>query len=327
MIPKKAPAFPQHLASTAFFESARAGLSAFYRSQAIDGRLRVILPSYIGWSPNEGSGLFDSVTNGNYEYAFYELDRQGNARVESLRALEKTSAPSVLVLVHYFGRPDLRYDELVSVGIDRGWALAEDCAHAMLTHLCAQRLGARSDAMVYSLHKMLPLNTGGILLTTAGGIPDGIDAEEVLSTARSFIGYDHASAADHRQQISIAIRNEMPMLDGLASPLWEDTDLTRFVPQSYPIVIHAGPEKRNLLYERLHEQCGLTTLYHTLINPLLDENSFADSQWLSNHIINLPVHTAVTLESVKPTLAAIREVLSEQPLSSDARMHAAHQDQ
>lgn len=311
MIPKKAPAFPQHLASASFFESARAGLSAFYRSRAIDGRLRVILPSYIGWSPNEGSGLFDSVTIGNYEYAFYKLDKQGNACIESLRALEQTSAPSVLVLVHYFGRPDPCYDELVSIGIDRGWALAEDCAHAMLTHLCSQRLGVRSDAMVYSLHKMLPLDTGGILLTTAGGIPDGLDFEDAMNAARSFVGYDHASAADHRQQISIAIQNGISTLDGLASPLWEATDLTKFVPQSYPIVIHAGPEKRNLLYERLHEQCGLTTLYHTLISPLLDDDRFADSRWLSNHITNLPVHTAVTLESVKPMLAAIGKILRE----------------
>lgn len=311
MIPKKAKAFPQHLASTAFFESARAGLSAFYRTRAIDGRLRVILPSYIGWSPNEGSGLFDSVTTGNYEYAFYSLDRQGNASVESLRAIEETSTPSVLVLVHYFGRPDPRYDELVSIGIERGWTLAEDCAHAMLTHLCAQRLGARSDAMVYSLHKMLPLDTGGILLTSAGEIPDGLDAKNVLSTARSFIGYDHASAAAHRQQISIAISNEMYILEGLASPLWENSDFTSFIPQSYPIVIHAGSEKRNLLYERLHEQCGLTTLYHTLIDPLQKHDKFEDSRWLSNHITNLPVHSGVTIESVKPTLTAIHEILRE----------------
>lgn len=311
MIPKKAPEFPKHLSSAAFFESARAGLSAFYRSRAVNGRLRVILPSYIGWSPNEGSGLFDSVTNANYEHAFYKLNRQGDVSVDSLRAIEETDTPSVLVLVHYFGRPDPHYDELVSIGKDRGWALAEDCAHSMLTHLCTQRLGTRSDAMVYSLHKMLPLNTGGVLLTTAGGIPDGLNDECMVNAARSFVGYDYATAANHRQKISIEINNNMSILHGLASPLWGNTDLTKFVPQSYPIVINAGPEKRNLLYERLHEQCGLTTLYHTLIKPLLENDAFEDSQWLSNHITNLPVHTAVSVESVKPMLIAIQETLSE----------------
>lgn len=311
MIPKKAPSFPDHLTSTAFFESARAGLSAFYRSQATDGRLRVILPAYIGWSPNEGSGLFDSVVDGGYEYAFYELDRRGNASVESLKALEESSVPSVLVLVHYFGRPDPRYDELTAVGRDRGWALVDDCAHAMLTHLCAKRLGENSDAMVYSLHKMLPLDQGGVLLTTAGAIPDGLAANEALSIARSFAGYDHASASHHRQQASVAIRDGMSVLEGLASPLWQDIDLTAFVPQSYPIIVHAGPRKRNALYERLHDECGLTTLYHTMIDPLKSDNRFSDARWLSDHITNLPVHPAVPLESIEPMLGAIQAVLSE----------------
>lgn len=310
MIPKKALAFPEHLGNTALFESARAALSAFYRSQTRDGQLRVILPSYIGWSPNEGSGLFDSVLNGNYEYAFYELDRQGNARVESLQSLEESSIPSVLVLVHYFGRPDPNYDELAAVGRSRGWALVDDCAHAMLTHLCTKPLGAWSDAMVYSLHKMLPLQAGGVLLTTAGGIPDGLNTDAALNGTRSFIGYDHASAATHRQQVSISIENQMSILDGLAVPLWQDTDLNTFVPQSYPIVIHAGSAKRNLLYERLNAQYGLTTLYHTLVEPLRIDHRFADSRWLSDHITNLPVHPAVPLDSVESTLLAIREVLS-----------------
>ena len=181
----------------------------------------------------------------------------------------------------------------------------------MLTHLCANRLGAKSDAMVYSLHKMLPLDKGGVLLTTAGGISDGLDADEALSTARSLYGYDYTSAANHRQQASIALQNGMPMLDGLAVPLWKDVDLTSFVPQSYPIVIHAGSEKRNHLYERLHNTCGLTTLYHTLVDSLRDDDRFADSRWLSDHITNLPVHPAVGLESIEPMLIAIRDVLIE----------------
>ncbi len=311
VITKKAVSFPEHLGSAALFESARAGLSAFYRSQASDGRLRVILPAYIGWSPNEGSGLFDSVVDGNYEYEFYELDRQGNARIESLEAIEHISRPSVLVLVHYFGRPDPRYDALTALGQDRGWAMVDDCAHAMLTHLCSTRLGERSDAMVYSLHKMLPMKRGGVLLSTAGEVPDGLPADEALQTSRSFLGYDHASAARHRQQVAASIQNGMPMLDGFAAPLWRDLDLTTIVPQSYPLVVHAGAEKRNLLYERLHEQYGLTTLYHTLVEPLRVDDRFEDSRWLSDHIINLPVHAGVPLASVEATLLAIRHVLSE----------------
>ena len=57
-----------------YTKSARAAWSVIIEKYRVENATgTILLPSYIGWSANEGSGIFDSVHNSGLNYEFYSL--------------------------------------------------------------------------------------------------------------------------------------------------------------------------------------------------------------------------------------------------------------
>ena len=68
------------------------------------------------------------------------------------------------------------------------------------------------------------------------------------------------------------------------------------VPQSFPILLKNGD--RFKIYEILNSKgYGVTSLYHTLIEPLR-KDEFYESLKVSSKILNLPVHQDVNEDSI-----------------------------
>ena len=74
---------------------------------------KVLLPSYIGWSANEGSGIFDSVKNAGVDFEFYSLDKYLNIDISDLKNKVNSNESCLVLLVHYFGFTDNKYAEIV----------------------------------------------------------------------------------------------------------------------------------------------------------------------------------------------------------------------
>src|SRR5438128_3498285 len=68
-----------------------------------------------------------------------------------------------LYLIHYWGFPQT-LDSLHQLCAEKGWALIEDCAHALFARYQNRPVGSLGDIAIFSLRKTLPLPGGGALV-------------------------------------------------------------------------------------------------------------------------------------------------------------------
>jgi dTDP-4-amino-4,6-dideoxygalactose transaminase len=230
------------------------------------------------------SGVFDPVTDLDVPFRFYRIDSSLHIDVEHLRAMLESMRPRVLLLIHYFGYPDPAYEEVVALARRAGALVIEDEAHAMLTDLVAARTGRLGDVCLLSLHKMLPVPSGGGLIINPGA---DSTLREIASEHPLDLGvYDLGWFARRRQENGELLKELLVPLRGRVDALHGDDDTV--VPQTFPVLIRTV--SRDKLYEAMNAAgFGVVSLYHTMIGAL-DRNEFSGSFELSRSIMNLPVH-------------------------------------
>ncbi len=291
------------------FPSARRAFREFLRAVCKQGNETVLLPSYVGWSAREGSGVFDPVRELGLPFAFYRMDDRLHIDVKHLDRALRARPARVVVLIHYFGFVDPSYDDAVSVARSHGALVLEDEAHAMLTDLVGGASGRLGDASIFSLPKLLPVAQGGALLAGTG-------REHLLETVAS-AGPDLPSPWEYDlRAISIRRIENYRILTGLLRPLSGIVDPLRGdpaggeVPQTYPLLLRGLP--RDSVYFSMNEAgYGVVSLYHTLIEPIARED-FPESHDIAGRVLNLPVHQDVapsSLEGLVERLAAFASKL------------------
>jgi hypothetical protein len=267
---------------------------------------KVLLPAYIGWSPREGSGIFDPVRETGAEIGFYNLNSDLTVDMNDLRSRIADSFTRVLVLVHYFGRTEPHLQAIRSLATAHGILLVEDLAHGFFS---AQSKGGASrfgDVSLYSLHKMFPMATGGLVTYRDASLLTG-QVGTAPHLSEQFLAFDW-------QGISEARRTNFVVLSGLLSELtshgvlfelmWPHLDEFD-VPQSLPVrILGIG---RDHIYRGMNlEGFGMVSLYHTLIPQVAD---FANLIDLSNCVINFPVHQDVVPEQLVDMVRMFNELL------------------
>lgn len=279
------------------FESARAALSAYLRAaeRSPGTSAEVLLPSYIGWTSREGSGIMDPVLSSGLGYSLYRITKDLSIDIDDFRARVASRRPAFVLIAHYFGVPDLRFSEAAQIARQYGARVVEDEAHAFLSDAVGACCGRSGDACIASIHKLLPAPRGGLLIINdpdeevgskqwspqqcpAGAIPSPWDYDLFAISARRRV-----NAAEWLRW-GAAHRSER------MRPLWKSLPRA-CVPQSMPFLVLDG--SRDRLHAFLNEQgFGTVSLYHTLASQV-KENEYPDAHWLSRHIINFPVHQDV----------------------------------
>lgn len=247
----------------------------------------VLLPAYIGWSPREGSGVFDPIDSLKLDYAFYQLDDRLRIDIDSLRDVLAQNSVSVLVIIHYFGYVDPCYTAAVRLAREYGAFVLEDEAHALLTDLIGGASGRLGDACIFSFHKMLPVLGGGAAVFNDPGcsLPARIVREPEAGCP--LVHYDLERIAQRRVRNARFLARKLPELAPGATALF-DVLPDGNVPQTFPILI--PNDSRDDLYHRMNSAgFGVVSLYHTLISQI-SSAAFPTTHWLSRHIMNLPVH-------------------------------------
>ena len=285
------------------FPSARTAFKAYLRSLDFKPGEKVFLPAYIGWSAREGSGVFDPVIESGVDYGFYPLDRNLRIRLDLLEPLLEANNVKLFVVIHYFGYVDPHYERLTDLLRRRNIIMLEDEAHALFTDFVAGISGRRGDAAIFSLHKMLPLDAGGILLMN--GRED--DRFPQTPTIGKFFDYDYFEIARRRRENAERISQLLAPYRSEIEPLRPEAAFGE-VPQTFPVVLHSAP--RDKLYEKMNEAgFGVVSLYHTMISQI-SPDEFPDAHRLSQRILNLPVHQDVEPEQIdamiETLLATIR---------------------
>ncbi len=276
-----------------YYEKAREGMHDVLQQMHSHGLVdEVLLPGYIGWSPKEGSGIFDSISSiEGIRVSYYKMT--SDLKVDKMDLYSKIKTKKSLVLfVNYFGFRDLQLDEMINYLKKQSVWIMEDNAHGVYTWCENSRV--LSDLVIFSLHKMFPFSSGGSL---------AIQNEELwqLNLCGSKFPLENANPyLYHVHELSETIKanyfllsNELKRAEekGILHSLKKDEEIRINTPQTYPVVLNVG--NRDKVYEMMNEAgFGVVSLYHTLIEPLRTKE-FDISIKLASHILNLPVHQDV----------------------------------
>jgi len=294
----KAAAAARGSRSYRFFESAWMAFSHYLAAGAYSGSDTILLPAYIGWSPREGSGVFDPIAARAIHPVFYRMSGSLEIDVDHLReCIEQTSARALLI-VHYFGYVDASYGRVLRLARDAGLEIIEDEAHAMLSDLIGGICGRESDVALYSLHKMLPVSAGGALVSNR----DGGDSAAAAQIWR----HDLAAIAARRRANARWLASAIAGLEDEVVPL-RPVLREGEIPQTFPVCLkHAD---RNCVYREMNAAgFGVVSLYHTLIDAI-EKRDFPASGLLASRILNLPVHQDVTVPDLECLVARLKQAL------------------
>lgn len=293
------------------FANARSAFLAFLKAVLAKVDEKVLLPAYVGWSEREGSGVFDPIAELGLSYAFYKIDHRLRIDLDHLEHLFQTHQVKVLVLIHYFGYVDPNYAQAIDLARRHGALVLEDEAHAMLTDLVGGKSGRLGDACIFSLHKMLPLKEGGMLVVNSGRESLLKPSEWAEVNLPSPWEYDLYEISRRRCRNAELLCKLLEPLREEVEPLWDKPQLGE-VPQTYPVIVRNV--SRDQLYFAMNKAgFGVVSLYHTMIKQIALEE-FPVSHQLARQILNLPVHQDVesdALEAMVDQLAQCIKLLYE----------------
>lgn len=306
LIEKQARSGEQSRRTFASFPSARAAFAAFLRAVAPSGDGAVLLPAYVGWSAREGSGVFDPVTELRLPHAFYRVDRRLRIDLDHLEQVLRTERVRALVLIHYFGYVDPCYRQAAALAREHGAVVLEDEAHALLTDLVGGESGWVGDACLFSLHKMLPVGSGGLLVVNPSAGQALRDIGPAGGEVRQPWEYDLAAFAARRRENAAHLHRLLAPLAAHVEPLWGPPG-PGVVPQTFPVLVRKT--SRDRVYHELNEAgFGVVSLYHTMIESITDRE-FPDSHQLAKTVLNLPVHQDVAPGALEALVDRLGRVL------------------
>lgn len=286
---EKSPVDKQKFIKNLLFTSnARAAWEHILYSLKSNKDLEVLMPSYIGYTDREGSGVFDPVQNQNAYAEFYKLNEDLTIDINHFKELLKNKKFDCALIIHYFGFCRNNMEEIKNICQENNVVLIEDCAHAFHLHNKDSLLGNYGDFSFYSLHKYLPTNSGGVLKkNNDNNVLKSLEAEKKIDIQdlEHYSNSDYNEIAKKRRdnylfyEKYIAIHSDVQVIYEL---------MPNDIPQTFPILIKN--DQREKLYFYLMDQGAPTTaLYYRLIDQIKKED-FPVSHKISQEILNLPVH-------------------------------------
>lgn len=293
------------------YGSARQAFRDFLAHASADPHAGVLLPAFIGWSPREGSGVFDPVDALGLPANFYGLHRDLTADVDDLARRLASGRYRAVVVIHYYGRTDPGLQHIAELARTQGVPLVEDNAHAFFSAHLGGVAGSAGDVSLYSLHKMFPVPDGGVAVYRDNSRLNG-QASAAPEPGTQLLAYDWRAISEARRRNFALATRLVRAAQGRGMPVelvWPDLADTD-VPQTLPLYVLT--DDRDALYERLNTAgFGVVSLYHTLIPQL--RTGFPVSAWAAAHILNLPVHQDVDPQELERLVAAMERELGPGP--------------
>lgn len=293
-----------------YFHNARSGLLSVLESLQFNSNEKLLIPSYIGWSSREGSGIFDPVEQSKVEFDFYKIKKDLTIDFESLKNLVDDNV-KVCLLVNYFGFPDDNYLNICKFLKSKNILIIEDQAHSLFSYFVGKSCGIYANYSIFSLHKMLPFVDGGLVISH--------DRDENYKDYNLKNNYSNRYMKDlfEFDLTRIAIKrcdNFATLLEMLRNNLSGIAILKKglskgIIPQTFPVIL--DNKKRDELYFKLNENgFGAVSLYHTLISEI-DEARYPDAHHLSRSILNLPIHQDTNHNNLREMVEMIKNILND----------------
>lgn len=271
----------------------------------LDATSKILLPSYIGITEREGSGIYDPVVNMGTKHDFYLLNDDLTINTAEIEKWVKNRDYKLILLVHYFGFKIQNIKEIIRICKKYNLMVVEDCAHLYNYNLFEYSdAGTFGDFAFYSLHKNFPFDEGGMLIQNNLEIksleisPSKLPYKLVMD----LIKYDAKAIGNKRKENFKAIDDLIRNMPGIESfKKMKEGD----IPHNYPIIVNNGLREK-LYFWLIEKNVPLIALYYRLIDPLQDEK-YISMQKISNNILNLPVHQDIKLKDLEYLVSKINE--------------------
>ena len=289
---KEAKNFPSIFADRIPTKSARSGLFSIlkYHNQGLKRKPIILMPAYIGWSPQEGSGLMDPVLQAGFAPIFYPLEDNLQPNFEALNDLVLLNKKCVVLIVHYFGYQVTLPEYLREAANLSEVTIIEDWAHD-LSQLNFYKTSRPSNYAIFSLHKWTASSSGGFV---AGNYQELQNLEiEVMPEfdLGIYMRTNLVKISEIRWSNYFRIA---PLLRGLRKIVPFYCDSSQFTcPLNFPMLARTTEERHELYKLLVEHELNPTALYHILV-PQLREIKYAKSIDISDRIINLPIHQDCT---------------------------------
>jgi dTDP-4-amino-4,6-dideoxygalactose transaminase len=245
--------------------------------------------------------VFDPVSALRLEPVFYRMDGHLNLDLEHFASQVINQRPKAALLIHYFGRVDPSAPDACAIARANGVPLIEDAAHALFTVMVTGDAGQLGDATILSLHKMLPVPTGGALLCRPCRAPRSSPGD-----VSALFEYDLAGISACRLTNAQRVVDLVRPLAGSIDLLWPSW-LPGHIPHTVPVILRNC--NRYEVYQRMNALgFGVVSLYHTLIEQI-SRREYPMSYEIADRILNLPVHQDVPSECLAPMVETLREVV------------------
>lgn len=268
---------------------------------------RILLPSYIGITDREGSGIYDPVSSLKVEHDFYGLGFDLSIELDKLKLQLEQGKYDLLLVVHYFGFQVENIAEIAKLCKAYGVILVEDCAHLYNINLVSKsRAGLHGDMSFYSLHKNFPIKEGGLLVINNNCLDIEIVKPSKPDYRDIFLTYDTNAIADKRIENYKYLRELLKEVKGITSfKSLNDGD----IPHNYPILV-SNKLRERLYFWLIDKNIHLIALYYRLI-PQLNNPENTRMIDLSNNILNLPIHQDVEKEELIGLVKLLQEGIKE----------------
>lgn len=277
-----------------FFNSARESFEYILTKKLISKT--ILIPAYIGYSSREGSGIFDPIKNSKIKYKFYKFTPNLEIDTKYLYKQIDKNKNCVLLLVHYFGFQDKEIRKIKKYAKSKNVIVIEDCAHSFFSFF--NNVHVDSDYYIFSLHKMLPYNKGGLLVSKK-------DLSIKTNTDYNPFEYNINKIAKKRIENYDYLLEKLLKLDNikvLRKILKND------IPQTLPILIESEKIRDKLYFGLNKNNFGAVSLYHELIKDI-KVNKFKNEFFISKHILNLPIHQDAGFNEIDKMFILLKKLL------------------
>lgn len=237
---------------------------------------KILLPAYIGFSTREGSGVFDPIRNSKIDFSFYHLDQKLNIDLIDLKNKFEKNKNSIFLIIHYFGFRDQNYEKVRKMAKKNNIIVIEDYAHGLYTFY--NNKITSFDYVFFSLHKMLPLKNGGVLVS---------NNEMDLNENSHFLTYDFKAISEKRIKNYKILKLELSKIK-TNDFIFLKSSIGENIPQTFPLIMSSEELRDHIYFELNKKGYGVVSLYHELISEI--DTNFINEKYVSKHILNLPLH-------------------------------------
>ncbi len=266
----------------------------------------ILLPSYIGITDREGSGVFDPVQEIGINYNFYRLNNKLSIDFEYLQFKLKKIKVKALLVIHYFGFSKNDMNFLSNYCKENNIILIEDCAHSFNSYFNNKLLGSFGDFSFFSIHKFLSTVNGGILKINN----EKFFIEDIPNNEKIKLNTLEVLYKSNIDKISeLRCRNYNHLFEKIRDVTWLSPMYGKLpegiVPMNLPVLIK---KRRDFVYfELMKRKIPTISLYYRLIDEI-SRYEFSEMYYISNNILNLPVHQEIELKDINILSKVLREI-------------------